>query len=356
MTPPNTLIDRSLRIAILGALLAFHGLVVVPLTFNAVRNGEKMAEPLPLDERSALVSRTLFSVHENYVIPEQTPLIEAALRRRETDGSYDELDQGRDLAHSVSEDMQVAASDRELLLEYLPLRVAGETPPGTVRDIEPVESWPQSWLTGAQRAMGDGGVWNVQILEGNIGFLQILKFDHFYNARDKYASAMEKLKDTRAIIIDFGLNVGGWPEAANTFATYFYDQRTHLGDIYYRKDRLTVQNWTDDQPIGPRYGSKRPVYILTSRNTHGTAEALAYAMQKTGRATIVGGPTMGSAHLADRFPLSEHFQAWVPVARSIDATTGGNWQDRGVRPDVECLRRDPKNVAHSLALQGKTKL
>lgn len=352
MPPSRTLIDRSLRTAIFASLLAFYGLVVVPATMKAIHNGEKMAEPLPLAERDALVDRTLFSVRENYVLPEKTPLVEAALRRRQMDGSYAELDEGHGLARSISQDMQVAATDLELKLEYLPLPTAGETPPGTVRDVEPVESWPQSWLTNAQRAMGDGGVWNVQILEGNVGFLQILKFDHFYNARDKYASAMDKLKDTRAIIIDLGLNVGGWPEAANTFASYFYDQRTHLGDIYYRKDNLTVQNWTDAQTIGPRYGSQRPVYILTSRNTHGAAEALAYAMQQTGRATLVGGPTMGSAHLADRFPLSEHFQAWVPVARAIDATTGGDWQENGVRPNVECQRCDPKRVAHNLALRG----
>ena len=351
MPPLTHLFDRTVRSTIFMGMFALHALVVFPVVLTAVRNGENMSTPIPLAERGGLVNRTLFAVRDNYVFPEQVPKIEATVRRRDASGVYSELDNGHDLARSISEDMQVAADDNELLLEYLALPVNGETPPGTVRDVEPVESWPRSWVSSARRAMDSGGVWNVKVLDGNVGFLQIHKFDHFYNARGKYASAMEQLKGTRAIIIDLRQNTGGWPEAVNTFATYFFDQRVHLDDIYYRKQNLTVQNWTDAEPLGPRYGAKRPVYILTTRNTHGAAEAFAYSMQKMGRATVVGQATMGSAHLADRFPLSEHFQAWVPVARAVNASTGTNWQSSGVKPDVESIRNDAMEIARKLAVR-----
>ncbi|WP_228896218.1 S41 family peptidase [Pseudoduganella aquatica] len=347
----NSLINRSIRSTLFMGVLAFHGLVVFPVVLGAVRDGEKMAESLPPAERSGVVGRTLSAVRDNYVFPERTPRIEADVHRRNAAGEYDAAESGHELARSISEDMQVAADDNALLLEYLALPVLGETPPGTVRDVEPLEAWPQSWITRVRRSWDSGGVWNVKVLDGNVGFLQIHKFDHFYNARGKYAEAMDKLKDTRAVIIDLRQNAGGWPEAVNTFATYFFDQRVHLDDIYYRKQDLTVQNWTDAEPLGPRYGAKRPVYILTSPNTHGAAESFAYSMQKMGRATVIGRATRGSAHLSDRFPLSEHFQAWVPVARAVNATTGGNWQSSGVKPDVEAIRKDAMEIARRMAME-----
>lgn len=350
MPPLYRLLDRSVRSTVFIGALGMHTLVVFPLVYGAVRDGEKMAESLPAVERAAVVDRTLSAVREHYLFPERTPKIAAEVRRREAEGVYNAADSGHELARSISEDMQVAVDDRELLLEYLALPVAAETPPGTVRDVAPAQSWPQNWLSSARRAWGSGGVWNVQVLDGNIGFLQIHKFEHFYDARGKYAMAMEQLKDTRALIIDLRQNVGGWPEAVNTFATYFFDQRVHLDDIHYRGQKQVVQNWTDAAPQGPRYGSQRPVFILTSPNTHGAAESFAYSMQKMGRATIVGRATRGSAHLSDRFPLSEHFQAWIPVARSVHASSGTNWQSSGVQPDVESVRKDAKEIARRMAL------
>jgi C-terminal processing protease CtpA/Prc len=76
--------------------------------------------------------------------------------------------------------------------------------------------------------------------------------------------------------------------------------------------------------------------VLTSERTFSGGEELAYDLQSLGRARVVGETTGGGAHPREAFDLTPHLQLHVPIARSINAVTGTNWEGVGVVPDVGC--------------------
>lgn len=80
--------------------------------------------------------------------------------------------------------------------------------------------------------------------------------------------------------------------------------------------------------------------IVTSARTFSGGEELAYDLQALDRATVIGETTGGGAHPREAFDLTEHLQLHVPMARSVNAVTGTNWEGTGVVPDVACSADD----------------
>jgi C-terminal processing protease CtpA/Prc len=75
--------------------------------------------------------------------------------------------------------------------------------------------------------------------------------------------------------------------------------------------------------------------VLTSATTFSGGEGLAYCLQQHGRATVVGEPTGGGAHLRVGLRLHPHLELTLPTGRPLHPATGGNWEGVGVTPDVE---------------------
>ena len=88
-----------------------------------------------------------------------------------------------------------------------------------------------------------------------------------------------------------------------------------------------------------------PVSVLVGARTFSGGEEVAYDLQALGRARVVGETSGGGAHPRVGFPLTDVLQAHVPVARSVNAVTGGNWEGVGVVPDLPCAAHDALDVA-----------
>ena len=133
-------------------------------------------------------------------------------------------------------------------------------------------------------------------------------------------------------------------------ATWLFDGRPrHWNDLVRRYDGTTTQFWTAAWLPGPRYVGK-PIYVLTAERTFSAPESLAYELQQTHRATIVGETTGGGAHSGSWFPIDERFAAFVPLSRYVSAASGGDWERVGVQPDVPCAAADALERAHRAAL------
>jgi C-terminal processing protease CtpA/Prc len=107
----------------------------------------------------------------------------------------------------------------------------------------------------------------------------------------------------------------------------------HLQDIVDRAGTAR-QYWTS--PAAGRLDDSVRICVLTSERTFSDCEELAYDLQAQQRAIVVGRRTGGGAHPVEIFPLTDHLEATVPTARSVNAVTGTNWEHVGVVPDVEC--------------------
>jgi C-terminal processing protease CtpA/Prc len=189
-------------------------------------------------------------------------------------------------------------------------------------------------------------------LPGNIGYLDVHGFIGKEEAADSLASAMNRLKNTRALIIDMRENHGGSGNTSALLASYFFDRPTHLSDVYERQYDHTEQIWTSNEVAGKKYGEKRDVYVLTSTATFSAAEDFSYVMKTFKRATLIGETTEGGAHptVSGPYRVQDHYTAYIPDARTIGSITKTNWEGIGVIPDISVTTYDALGVAQVLEL------
>ncbi|MDE1468495.1 S41 family peptidase [Aurantiacibacter sp. D1-12] len=80
--------------------------------------------------------------------------------------------------------------------------------------------------------------------------------------------------------------------------------------------------------------SANPVVILTSSTTGSAAEHLTMALQRTGRAMVIGEPSRGAAHFGGMLPVGGGFAAFIPAGRTFNPDTGESWEGTGNQPDI----------------------
>jgi C-terminal processing protease CtpA/Prc len=162
---------------------------------------------------------------------------------------------------------------------------------------------------------------------------------------------MKFVANADALIIDLRANHGGEPEMVAYIASFLFDGRTRLNDIYVRKGDKLDQFWTTPHMAGETFGGKKPVYVLTSHETFSGAEDFTYALKNLKRAKIIGEVTGGGAHPTDIFKLNDHLLLTVPFGRSISPITHTDWERSGVAPDVAVPAGDASKVALRMATE-----
>ncbi len=177
------------------------------------------------------------------------------------------------------------------------------------------------------------GVEKIERLPGNVMLLDLRVFPPPAMAADVLAAAMTVVAQGDALILDLRHN-GGGAETQQLVAGYLLEPGSPLSGSYNRPADKRVHVSSPAWVPGRRFGSTKPLYVLTSRRTFSAAEALAYDLQALGRAVVVGEVTGGGAHPFEYRRVAPHFAVDLPEGRSINPVTGGNWQAVGVQPDV----------------------
>lgn len=159
---------------------------------------------------------------------------------------------------------------------------------------------------------------------------------------------MSFLAHTDALIFDLRENHGGDPDMVDFMVSYLFRRSTHINDLANRHENETHQFWTASWLPGPRFADQ-PVYVLTSHQTFSGAEEFTFDLQTQKRATIVGETTGGGAHPVEGLPAGDHFSIGVPFARAINPVTHGDWEGKGVEPDVKISAANALATAEKLA-------
>jgi C-terminal processing protease CtpA/Prc len=147
--------------------------------------------------------------------------------------------------------------------------------------------------------------------------------------------ALEKLADTKAIILDIRLNPGGTDEYLYQIAGRFADKK-RVG--HYKRDRIKGTNKMSRakvqylKPYG-KYQYKKPILILTSDFTASAAEIFVLAMKELPYVRTIGEFTNGAMSHMKPIKLSNGWEVTISnqIAYSADMA---NFEGTGIRPDI----------------------
>jgi C-terminal processing protease CtpA/Prc len=197
------------------------------------------------------------------------------------------------------------------------------------------------------------GLMGVRRLPGNIGYLKLRYFAQDADGAAMIDQAMALLRDTNALIIDLRENTGGGGTSDTRLLGHLSATPIPMARILWRQPDGSIkaeQRKADIPATGPLYAD-RPVFLLTARRTVSAAEGFAYDLQAAQRALLVGEPTRGGANPANRgVELGAGMSAFVPNGRVEHPTTHGNWEGKGVQPDIPTPPRQALVEAYSRAL------
>jgi hypothetical protein len=334
------------------ALLLLSCIIIIFTLNNQLFQAQKPFK-LTRQDHKEIVDRISILLEENYLFPERGKEIGVYLQKQLQEQEYDELSNPKLFAKQITFDLQQINQDKHLSLVFDPQRV---------KELKIEESQPseeelrQIEQRRIQRRRRDNfGFRKVEILEGNVGYLDLRSFRSTDYAASTALGAMSFLSNSDAIIIDLRDNYGGGASMYLLLISYFFDSETiHLSDLVNRRSKSTQQFWTFSYVPGKRLPDV-DLFILTSKRTFSAAEEFTYDLQSLERAVVVGEATGGGAHLTTRMVVDDNFYIFIPFAGSRNPITNTNWEGIGVQPDVEIVEADALETAHLLALKSLIK-
>jgi hypothetical protein len=290
-------------------------------------------------ERRRVIDGAIVELKAYYIYPDVGQKMADALLAHEKRGDDDAETDGQGFANLLTMQMREVSHDRHLGMDYRPEEIPGNLSGPTAEELARYRSDMRRENCTFEK---------VRTLAHNIGYVKLDGFPQLSVCRSTVTRVMASLNHADALIFDVRENHGGDPHMVALIASYLFDRRTHLNDIYSRTEGTTEQFWTQSPIRGNRLADK-PVYVLTSAATFSGAEEFCYDLKNLKRATLVGETTGGGAHPAGPHRIDDHFQFRVPDARPINPISKTDWEGTGVTPDVKVDAGDALKTAEALA-------
>lgn len=339
-----------MRHIIPAAVMVFSVIALPTAGAQEQRPAASAQQPRSLSkaDKAAAIDLLAQRLSDKYVFADEGKKMAAAVRDHLRKGDYNNVATDAELADLLTTHIQAAHPDKHLSIRNF-LNAPPDRPRPSLNDGMPAEMRPRMTEVGQYLNFA---VEKVERLPGNIMYL---KFDGFFDAdigKAAATAAMNLAANGNAMIIDLRENHGGDPRMVAHMASYLLgDKKVHLSDIYFRAENETNSFWSDPSVPGARFGADKPVYVLTSGETFSAAEDFTYNLQAIKRITVVGETTGGGAHPIQPFRIAPNLVAVIPVGRSINLITKGDWEGSGVKPDVSVAADKALTKANALALR-----
>jgi hypothetical protein len=316
------------------------------VSIRALPPGAKL-DDIQLD--AAIRQKTIDAVDsrltEYYVYPDVAAKMVQAVNEHQKNGEYNSIVDGNGFAEALTRDLRAVSHDQHLFVAYNPFTVPDQTDSSSgPHEPSPAEQARFRAMLEQQNCTFS----KLEILNHNIGYVKFGAFPPPDICGPTVVAAMNFLAHTDALIFDLRENHGGDPNMVDFMVSYLFPQSTHINDLTNRHDNETHQYWTLPWVPGSRLVDQ-PVYVLTSHETFSGGEEFTFDLKTQKRATIVGETTGGGAHPVRGVPAGDHFTIGVPFGRPINPVTKGDWEGKGVEPDVKVSAADALTTAEKLA-------
>lgn len=322
---------------------------LIALTLFLIQSNSALAQELDRGLTPQQAKNVIDSIgdrlNRNYVFPEVAQAMSIKLMENEKKGAYKDIKDPVRFADVLTQDLQGVSKDKHLRVTFNPEDIAERDQAVTPEDST---RYMNNYIRRLQR--DNFGFKQVEILDGNIGYLDLRSFSDTQFASETATAAMNFLSNTDAIIIDLRANGGGSPQMIQLISSYLFEGRVHLNNFYMRPNDDTVQTWTLPYVPGKR-NTTADVYVLTSGSTFSAAEEFSYNLQNLERATLIGETTGGGAHPGGNQRVNDRFMIWLPTGRAISPITNTNWEGVGVVPHIKVPAADALDTAILKALE-----
>jgi hypothetical protein len=333
---------RITRHAVLSVALVL--LTIMVATGNAQVRTHQRDETIDAAKRALIIDRVTTVLNENYVFPDVAKKMEENVRQKLKAGDYDKITSLVEFTDVLTRDLREASKDLHLGMRYAP-----EPPPMPSDDLAARAALRERMRR--ERQYDNFGFKKMEILPGNVGYLDLRGFMGADVAGETAIAAMNFLANCDALIIDLRQNGGGDPSMIQLITSYFFDEPVHLNSFYIRKQDGMKQFWTSAYVPGKRL-TNADLYVLTSSFTFSAAEEFTYNLKNLKRATIIGEKTGGGAHPVEPHYIDDvHIVAMVPFGRAVNPITGTNWEGAGISPDIQVPADQALETAHLEALK-----
>jgi hypothetical protein len=319
-------------------------LIVLGIAAAFDTSGASAQEPVRLSakQRDAALAAIRKEFQDGYVFPEMRPRIIERLDASQRAGNYN-TDDPMQFSDRITRDLREVSDDRHLSLRVNPTAYAAAK-------SEPKGDAGQEAYYRRLAERSNHGLGEMKILPGNIRYLRITGF-HWINDETgaAYDAAMRFLQGGDAIVIDVRNNGGGSHGAVRYLVSHFMEPDT-LELSFLEGSKPPNQSRTLEYlPAGRLKG--KPLYVLINGQTASAAEAFAYDVQQFHLGELIGARTVGAANNNRLVPIAPDFIMSVSYGRPLHAVSGGNWEGKGVAPDLDTPPGQALEAAQERALQ-----
>jgi len=303
--------------------------------------------------QSETIARLTLMLND-YVHPDKGKIIAEGITNNLNDGKYDKLEDFREFASAVNNDLFEMSNDKHLIIYYAPEDVADIKMGAKIPEEKKSEDETRKKIISSKDNFGFA---EVKILPGNTGYIKLNEFEKANYSKETAHAAMAFVAYTDALIIDLRNNSGGWNSLVQILLSYFFDYEDLTNNIILFETLTTYLNEVTQYRVLPDLPGKRllniPIYVLTSERTYSAAEKFTDVMQKRKRATIIGETTKGGANFT-RGPevLNYYYIVKMPVGRTINPVTGTNWEGTGIEPDIKVDRKNALDTAMDIIIKN----
>ena len=312
-------------------------------TVLALATASSHAQSIDPGEQREVVHAVADLIEARYVDAAKGREVAAVLRR--SDARWDKPRDPQSFAKDATDFLRTTSGDGHLGLSYSAEPISADDD-NAAFNASAMEKWYGTHV--------NHGVERIERYPGNILLLDLRVLPPPSMGGDVIAAAMTIVAQGDALILDLRNNGGGM-ETANLLTGYLLDGGSPLSGKYNRPTDTHTYATSPAWVPGRRFGTTKPLYVLTSRKTFSAAEAVAYDLQALKRAVIVGETTGGGAHPFEYRRVHPHFAVDLPESKSIHPITGSNWQDVGVKPDVAVPAQQALEKALELARSALAK-
>ncbi len=322
---------KSIVGVVLGTLLSFPAFGAADAPFSA-------------SDRAATVQTLVTKLNANYITPAVAKRVGTAIAKKNAAGGYASVTTAKAFSEVLATDLRELSGDL-----HFGARIDETFRDASSSDVKPTRA---EWDDYRDQVARDGfGFQKIERLPGNVGYIELRRFDASEIVGPAYSSAISLLSGTDALILDLRRNGGGSPTSVAYLMSHFFPlgEIRHLSDVYDPSTKTTEQYRTV-AAVAQRYD--KPVYVLTSNRTFSAGEDCAYSFQTQKRGIVVGEKTGGGSNPVGWFGLGNGIIVAIPRMSVINPVTKTNWEHVGVKPDIAVPPEQALQTAHVAILRN----